>query len=260
MIPKIIHYCWFGGNPIPEKEQRCIESWKKFCPDFEIRRWDETTYDVSKSTYSMQAYQEKRWGFVSDYVRFDVVYRYGGIYLDTDVELLKSFDPLLKEDGFAGIEESTFGLFAVAPGLGFGAIPNCEIIKNLKQLYEKREFIHNGKIDLTPSPQIVTGYLKRHGFNGKNEKQVVAGLTIFPSEYFCPQNYTTGAINITKNTYSIHRYSESWKTEDELRKSNHYRKAVRLFGPKYGEYVYVLQNVLQTEGVSGVIKRVKKKL
>ena len=117
MIPKVIHYCWFGGNPIPEKDRRYIEGWKEKCPDYEIIEWNERNYDVSKNKYMAQAYEEKKWGFVSDYARLDLVYQYGGIYFDTDVELLKPLDNLLELEMFCGFESTKYVNF----GIGFGA-------------------------------------------------------------------------------------------------------------------------------------------
>lgn len=124
MIPKKIHYCWFGRNPLPELAVRCIESWKKYCPDYEIIEWNEDNYDINKISYVKEAYQARKWAFVTDYVRLDVVNQYGGIYLDTDVELLKSLDPLLKYKSFFGMEEGKF----IATGLGFGAEKGTKIL------------------------------------------------------------------------------------------------------------------------------------
>ena len=119
MIPKKIHYCWIGGNPLPELAIKCIESWKKYCPDYEIIEWNEKNYDFRKNQFMREAYDEKKWGFVPDYARLDIIYEHGGIYLDTDVEIIKPLDSLLKEQGFAGMEQPGI----VALGLGFGAEP-----------------------------------------------------------------------------------------------------------------------------------------
>ena len=127
MIPKKIHYCWFGNNPLPEKDRKCIESWKKYCPNYEIIRHDENNYDISKNKYMKQAYESKKWGFVPDYARLDIIYNEGGIYLDTDVELTKNLDELLKYDAYMGFEDDIH----VSPGLGFGAIKHHEGIKKL---------------------------------------------------------------------------------------------------------------------------------
>ena len=127
MIPKIIHYCWFGGNEIPENDKKCIESWKKYCPDYKIIRWDESNYDYKKNSYMREAYEAKKWGFVPDYARLDIIYNYGGIYLDTDVELLKSLDEILDCEGFFGFESENL----VNLGLGFGAVKGNEIIRDM---------------------------------------------------------------------------------------------------------------------------------
>ena len=147
MIPKIIHYCWFGGNPLPPSAEKCIESWKKFCPDYEIRRWDESNYDITKNQYMQEAYQCKKWGFVPDYARLDIIYDHGGIYLDTDVEIIKTFDELLDCVAFGGVEqESPY----VALGLGFGAEKGNDIIRQLRDKYDELHFMEDGQMNLTP--------------------------------------------------------------------------------------------------------------
>ena len=130
MIPKIIHYCWFGGNEIPEHDKKCIESWKKYCPDYKIIRWDESNYDYKKNSYMREAYEAKKWGFVPDYARLDIVYEHGGIYLDTDVELVKNIDELLEHKAYMGFEVG--GEF-VSPGLGFGAEKNFPLFKKMME-------------------------------------------------------------------------------------------------------------------------------
>ena len=132
MIPKVIHYCWFGGKKIPLEFRRYMKSWRKFCPDYEIREWNESNFDVFAHPFTKSAYEAKAWAFVSDYARLKVVYEHGGIYLDTDVELLKSFDELLMEQGFAGMERPG----VVALGLGFGAEPKHPLIKEFMEYYE----------------------------------------------------------------------------------------------------------------------------
>nr|WP_295617945.1 glycosyltransferase [uncultured Intestinimonas sp.] len=259
MIPKIIHYCWFGGGPIPEKDQRCIESWKRYCPDYEIKRWDESNYDISKNKYMAQAFQEERWAFVSDYARLDVVYQYGGIYLDTDVELLKPLDPLLEKDAFLGIEEGEKESFLANLGLGFGSVPGCDLLKEMLGLYDTLSFIKDGKTDLTPSPQILTDYLRSRGYTGNNEHQCLDGVELLPTEYLCPQNYVTGKLHITPHTYSIHWYHASWKTEEEKKQAKRYQMASKILGRRYGEYWCVFLNTLQKGGVPGVMEKLVKR-
>ncbi len=214
MIPKIIHYCWFGNNPIPEKDLKCIESWRKFCPDYEIKQWDENNYDIKKNKYMYDAYKAEKWGFVPDYARLDIIYNNGGIYLDTDVELVKSLDELLENEAFMGFES----VYYVAPGLGFGAEKGHSGIKQMLDAYEKLEFVRpDGSLDLTPSPIINSAQLVANGAVMNNQMQEVLGIKLYPSEYFCPLNYGTGIFNQTENTFSIHHYNMSW-VDDNIKK------------------------------------------
>lgn len=214
MIPKKIHYCWFGGQPLPELAIKCIKSWEKFCPDYEIIEWNESNYDISKNKYMHQAYQMKKWGFVPDYARLDIIYNHGGIYLDTDVEIIKSLNELLNQKGFCGIEN---GSKYIALGLGFGAEVNDPTIKLLLDSYADLSFIKNGNPDLTPAPVINKTTLKDL-YRYKRKKITKCGtLTVYPSEYFCPQNFITGELAITDSTYSIHHYSASWYGKTEKR-------------------------------------------
>lgn len=209
-IPKTIHYCWFGGNPIPESNRKFMESWKKFCPDYKIIEWNESNYDVSKNRYMREAYENKQWAFVSDYARLDIIYEHGGIYLDTDVELIKPLDDLLNLQGFAGFESDKFCAF----GLGFGAIPKLPIIKELRDDYENINFIkEDGSFNRTACPIFQTEILLKKGLHQNNSLQEICGLTIFPTEYFCPKDFFSGKINLTKNTYSIHHFDASWLDE-----------------------------------------------
>ena len=214
MIPKIIHYCWFGGAELPEKDRKCIESWKKFCPDYQIIEWNENNYDVTKNTYMYQAYQAKKWGFVPDYARLDIIYQHGGIYLDTDVELVKNLDSLLENDAFMGFENSD----NVSPGLCIAAKVHHPTIGKLMEIYAEREFVQpDGSLDLTPSPVMNTEALVQMGLKKNNKKQVVAGVTIFPKEYFCPKDYRTGKLTVTDHTYAIHWFHASWMTPHQKR-------------------------------------------
>lgn len=210
MIPKKIHYCWFGPGEIPEKDRKCIESWKKYCPDYEIVRWDESNYDVKKNAYMYEAYQAKKWGFVPDFARLDIVYQNGGFYLDTDVELVKSLDELRCNEAYFGFEEGEF----INPGSGFGAVKGHAGIKALMGIYEERHFVkEDGKLELTPSPVLHRDRLKELGAVMNDQKQTVAGITLYPTEYFSPFRYYTGLLQTTENTISIHRYNMSWVDE-----------------------------------------------
>ncbi|BCJ92956.1 hypothetical protein acsn021_05250 [Anaerocolumna cellulosilytica] len=201
-IPKKIHYCWFGYNELPDLAKRCIESWKKFCPNYEIIRWDETNYDVSKNKYMHKAYKDRKWAFVSDYARLDIVNDYGGIYLDTDVELVKSLDSLLYEKGFCGFESNQ----QVAFGLGFGAHSNNKVVADLLKLYDTLEW-DGGK---TPCPVFQTSILKKHGLIEQNSFQRLKDMTILPAECLCPKSIMSSKISVTPRTFAIHHYAASW--------------------------------------------------
>jgi mannosyltransferase OCH1-like enzyme len=218
-IPKKIHYCWFGNNPLPEEYKKNIESWKKYMPDYEIIQWNESNYDVNKIPYTRYAYENKKWAFVTDYARLDIIYNYGGIYLDTDVEVLKSFDKLLDNDAFMGVENGNY----VNTGLGFGAIPKHFGIGLNKQIYENF-VLNNNYINLINCPEITTNLLKKYGAKLDGTIENIIDIKIYPIEYFCPMNYFTGVTKITNNTYSIHKYSMSWNTKLEKKQTNFTKK------------------------------------
>ena len=209
MIPKMIHYCWFGGNPMPLLAQKCIESWKKHCPGYEILRWDESNVDLSQCPlYVRQAYEAKKWSFVTDYVRLKVVYDQGGIYMDTDVELIKPLDKFLSHSAYFGFEDGKF----VATGLGFGAEKGLPLLREMMADYEGLPFLQpDGSFDHVPCPKRNTACLINHGLQQRNARQVLPGdILVLPSDYFCPKSYDTGLLTTTRNTHSIHHYDASW--------------------------------------------------
>lgn len=226
MIPKIIHYCWFGGNPIPTEYQQYIDSWQKFLPDYEIKRWDETNYNVHKNQYMSDAYKEKKWAFVSDYCRLDVVYQEGGIYLDTDVEVVRSFDTLLTEEMFCGFEirdpkgykKREIIEYSVAFGLGFGCQKLHPILKEMLDYYETLSFYNpDGSLNLVACPRYQTQILCRHGLIPNNKTQRLENCIAYSPEYFCPQsNVTDEMLMLTENTYSIHHFTVSWAPQRDL--------------------------------------------
>lgn len=187
---------------------KCIESWKRYCPDYEIKEWNEQNYDVNKIPYVRDAYKEKKWAFVADYVRLDVVWKYGGLYLDTDVELIKPLDYFLQYEQFFAIEKYNAN---VATGLGFGAIAGSEILKQLLDVYKNISFYkEDGNLNLISCVKYTTDYFVTKGYCIKDVTQKCNGATIFSSEYFCPMNFKTGKVFITENTYGIHWYEASW--------------------------------------------------
>lgn len=238
MIPKIIHYCWFGKNPKPKDVLKCIESWKKYLPDYEIKEWNESNYDVCKCQYMADAYKEKKWAFVSDYCRIDVVNRYGGIYLDTDVEVIKSFDPLLDYKFFCGYEknENAFasgggGKLFVNFGLGFGAEKSCAVLQDILNIYHDFVFYkEDGRLNLINCPIVQTDALKKYGVTCDGNNVVVGDYAVFSPEYFCPQSFYTGKTKVTRNTYSIHHYSCSWKSGKE-------RMLIKFLGLRFANIV-----------------------
>ena len=222
MIPKKIHYCWFGGNPLPKSAKKCIESWKKFCPDYEIVEWNEKNFDYNSCKYAAQAYAAKKWAFVSDYARFKILYENGGLYFDTDVELIKSPDEVVSCGNFMGMEKNEESLLSfdipcgVNPGLGLGAEPNLELYKEILDFYNSLEFINpDGTFNCKTVVYYTTEILLKHGLKAINDIQYVSGVYIYPEDYFCPLDFETGKLRITQNTISIHRYTGSWLNKKE---------------------------------------------
>ena len=214
MIPKKIHYCWFGGNPLPESAHKCIDSWKKFLPDYEIFQWDESNYDVNKIPYIAEAYKCKKYAFVSDYARFDILYQHGGLYFDTDVEVIRSFDDIIASGPFMGFEkrrDSQNGGLGVNPGLGFGVNPGLGLYSEILDIYSHLHFIKDdGSYNLKTIVRYTTDLLISKGLILDNTLQTVAGVTIYPWDYFCPIAYLSSKLEITKNTRSIHHYTATW--------------------------------------------------
>lgn len=223
MIPKIIHYCWFGGNPLPELASRCIQSWKKYLPDYEIIEWNESNYDYESCEYIKEAYAAKKWAFVSDYARFDILYRYGGLYFDTDVEVISSLDDLIERGPFMGCEPVFWNQvytekMYVAPGLGLAALSQNKLYEKIIEHYHKSHFIcADGSYNKTTVVTRTSDLLAGDGFDAnKCNIQYIDGTYIYPPDYFCPMSYKTGKITITDNTRSIHHYMASWKTDEEV--------------------------------------------
>lgn len=207
-IPKVLHYCWFGGAPKPKNIQNCIRSWKKYCPDYEIIEWNEQNFDVSQSLYTRQAYDARRWAFVADYARLKILYEQGGIYMDTDVELLRPLDDLLAYPAFFGFQHNN----EVATGLGFGAEARSPVVKALLDDYDSLPFLlPDGSCDLTPCPKRNLPVFARFGIRADGTRQSAPEMEVFPVEYFCPVAYAGSTCDITPNTYSIHHYHASWK-------------------------------------------------
>lgn len=231
-IPKIIHYCWFGGNPLPESAIKCINSWKKFFPEYEIKEWNESNFDVECCEYVREAYEAKKWAFVSDYARFWIMYNYGGLYFDTDVEVISSMDDILKEGPFMAFEKADKNpkYLPVSLGLGFATTPKMKIIKEIMNLYDKEHFIlKDGKQNPKNIIHYTTETLIKNGLKNENIIQKISGVTIYPDDYFCPMNYYTGKMIITNNTRTIHWYDSSWFSESDKKIMIAERKIKNIF-------------------------------
>ena len=215
MIPKVIHYCWFGGNPLPKSAQKCIASWRKYLPDYEIKEWNESNFDVNIIPYTAEAYKAKKYAFVSDYARFWILYKYGGLYFDTDVEVIKNMDDIIAKGAFMGLEKKQAGAtptqLGVAPGLGLGVNPGLGLYKELLDVYDdKHLFSAFGKIGET-IVGITSKIMQKKGIKRQSDGFLHCGeITIYPEEYFCPKNYYTGELTITPNTCAIHHYTATW--------------------------------------------------
>lgn len=225
MIPKTIHYCWFGNNKLPKKAVKCIDSWKKMCPDYEIVCWNEGNFDVHQNPYLSFMYDEKKYAFFSDYARLKIIEENGGIYLDTDVELVKPLDDLIELDAYYGFETTDY----INTGLGFGAIPHHISVQALLKEYEP--LIDHP--DIVGCPILNTQALKCLGLVCNGIQQDIKGARIFPIDYFNPFDDSTGKLNITKNTISIHWFSKSWATKSSVLRGNMTRPLHRLLGSDF---------------------------
>lgn len=225
MIPKKIHYCWFGRGEKPKLAKKCIESWKRYCPDFEIIEWNEDNFDVTKYAYSKYCFDNKKWAFLSDFVRLIVIYENGGIYFDTDVEVIKSLDNLLQYEAFYGFENDDY----VATGLGFGSVSHGKTVDSILSLYLKLKPNSDGSFNLVNCPLLNTEGLLPFGLVSNGKCQKIYNAKIFSKEYFNPLNDATGQLNITKNTFTINHYGKSWMKKSVVIKSRLARPVRRLF-------------------------------
>ena len=230
MIPKIIHYCWFGGKPLPKIAEKCIASWKKYLPGYEIKRWDESNFDVNAIPYTREAYAACKFAFVSDYARFWILYHYGGVYFDTDVEAINNMDDIISAGNFMGVEQQNDERITVAPGLGIGVIRENPLFGQMIEVYSRAHFLNDdGTPCLKNIVEITTEQLQKYGLRNISEIQDCCGFTIYPKDYFCPIDYDTRELKITENTRTIHHYAESW-----VPRSTRFKNALsRLFGKRF---------------------------
>ena len=219
MIPKTIHYCWFGKKDLPPEAKRCIASWKKMCPDYDIIRWDENNFDVNQNPFIKAAYEAKKWAFVSDYARLKVVYDNGGIYLDTDVELRKNLDSLREHGCYIGIQQNEF---LCNTGLGFGATKSNPVVLKMLESYDDLTFSESHTLELS-CPLLNNAVIRSYGSVSNTEITDLPEVTVYPPQYFDPY----GGENLLCNeTYSVHHYAASWTSE----KNQFKRKIARWIG------------------------------
>lgn len=253
MIPKIIHYCWFGPNDKPELALKCIDSWKKYCNEYQLIEWNEQNFDINSNPYVKEAYESKRYAFVTDYVRLYALYTYGGVYMDTDVEVVKNIDCFLKYEAFSGFESMDrvpTGIMACRQGF--------PLFGELKDYYIGRHFMsQDGKPDLTTNVQTITNILGKKGLVKNNSFQEISGFALFPSEYFSPKDFESGKLTITENTYTIHHYNGSWKTEEEEQLISEYKKFTNIFGEKMGNLIFQTISAFRKGGIIHTMRKIK---
>ncbi len=226
MIPKTIHYCWFGRGEKPELVKKCIASWNKYLPDYTLTEWNEDNFDINSNTFVREAYENRNFAFVSDYVRAKKLYELGGIYFDTDVEVLKSFDEFLNDDCFVGFEEKQFVGTCV-----IGAVAGTEVLTEYIRHYDDSTFIQpDGSKYSDTNVVLLTGLLEKNGLIRNDEKQNVLGVTIYPRTFFSPYDYINGISYITDNSYAIHHFAQLWLPKSVRLKTEIKRKAIKLIG------------------------------
>lgn len=217
MIPKIIHYCWFGRGEMPQQMKKCLKSWKKYCPDWEIIQWNEDNFDITGTVWTKQAYDAKKYAFVADYVRLWALKKYGGVYLDTDVELVKKLDRFCDHRGYVGFA-CTLGL---STGL-IGAEKDHPYINEWFAFYKGKKFITDDGMELEPNTEYSTQLLTERGLQLNDEKQTVFDMTVYPQTFFCPL-YVDSFKNVkTADTYAIHYFLATWRSE---KARNSFKKA-----------------------------------
>ncbi len=236
-IPKIIHYCWFGRGEMPELAVNCIASWHKYLPEYEYRLWNEDSFDISSNRFVKEAYHNKKYAFVADYVRLYALYHFGGIYMDTDVEVLKPLDDFLVYPAFSGFEVED----SIPTGI-MGAEKGSAWAKRELAYYDNLSFIMpNGAFNMKPNVQIITEHALHFGFNPNNEFQIInSDFAVFPKDFFCPKSYVNGEIHLTENTHTIHHFAGSWRKDD-----NTLSRLKQLFGPTWGLRLYKLKFVFR---------------
>ena len=230
MIPKTIHYCWFGRGELTPLAKKCIASWRQFFPDHVIEEWNEDNFDVNCISYTAEAYKVGKYAFVSDYARFWVLYHFGGMYFDTDVEVIKPMDDVLEKGPFMGVELLTPSM-AVNPGLGLAAEPGMALYKAILDKYETMTFcLPDGSLNRYTMIPMVTDLLKENGLREDGSIEHIAGIDIYPPDWFNPFDDATGRLRKTENTRTIHWFAKSWLPAEPAWKTNLKRMLRRFVG------------------------------
>lgn len=235
MIPKIIHYCWFGGKEKPEDVKRYIESWKKYCPDYEIKEWNESNFDIHENDYCREAYEAKKWAFSADVARLVVLEKYGGIYMDTDVEVVRPFDDLLAYGAFMCFENRD----SVSIGT-LGVEKGNPVITDFLTPYKNRHFMRDdGSYDFTTNLKIITPVLtgKYHLVLNGQRQVLPHDVLVLPMESFIAKDSMTGCVMVDESTYAIHHYTGSWLTAHEQMIRNFYKAVNSIFGTQVGNII-----------------------
>ena len=258
MIPKTIHYCWFGGNPKSKLIEKCIKSWKKYCPYYEIIEWNESNFDINCCDYVKEAYEAKKWAFVTDYVRIWALNTYGGVYLDTDVELKKSLDKFLSHRAFTGFEKEDLPFTAV-----YGSEANHPLCATIISHYKDRHFLlPDGNFDLTTNTVSVTALLtQKYNIILNNETQSFPdGLVVYSNDYFCPKRFVDDRVYKTKNTHAIHWFNASWHTKEQadLRKRTiKYHKKQKFYNRVIHPPIMLAKKILGDELYQKIRSKIK---
>ena len=259
MIPKIIHYCWCGGNPKPEDVEKYIASWKKYCPDYEIKEWNESNFDLNENVYCKEAYEAKKWAFITDYVRLKALYKYGGFYMDTDVEVVKSLEPLRAFDAVSGYEAPT--------RIQTGTMGSCRgnaWIGMLLRYYDNRHFLKtDGSFDLTTNVEVITHLTsQKYGLIFDGEKKTFGNnMILLPFDYLCAKDMNTGEEKVTDNTFTIHHFTGSWlpqETKEYIKIFHYYHQRYRGIG--FPEFLAFQLTRISTAYAQGGILYILKKL
>ncbi len=245
MIPKIIHYCWFGKGRMPELYQKCIESWKKNLPEYSVMCWNEDTFDINSNKYVKEAYEKKKYAFVTDYVRLFVLFTYGGIYMDTDVEVVKPLDKFLNNEAFSGFEKKD----SVPTGIMAAEKGNPVIEALLCDYYSMKFVLEDGTLNLTTNVITITNYFANNGLKLNGKEQIIKGFHLYPQRYFCTNSILLVFNKTPRNVYTVHHYGGGWGRDGKKRQNFSFRLRRFIIG--------VLRNILGSSKTAKLGKLLK---